>query len=662
MSKEQCRSPGAECRVVDVVACIVAAAGSSWLELSWLSPGRWSLVRSHTHLLQSDEDADSFAAQIMKRSRSSPGNTQFDQEVSLLNPQKSLPNGNTSRPSERRRSRDELSKVSASKSWLNISHKLSNLSLSSSWAAGHQFLSKSLSTCPTFDQIELLRLYSPEEIANQLTLIDLQVFKAITREELLSVGWNSKEKSLIAPNVVEFTRRFNQVYFWAIEQVLFSCLDKGSVDQQAKIRAEVICYFVKVARKLAELKNLHSCHAIVSALNSSPLLRLTRTWPHVRTRDRQILARLTTLFSDESNFSALRKHINNIEPPGIPYLGMYLKDLVYIKLAHPEGTTRLTQMNQVLDAIMKFQKSIYAIERQPKIEEYLVAAKYIDELEKFIEEDNFKVSLRLEPPSTLDRTPSHKQETLNHSSTLKLSTRANDHCNTLSPDSRGNGGASLSILGSVQVAGSSRFYLPPPEPDFVLGHRKSRSLGTRALVDAFISPRNIVDESVIDDPVIDPLAEKGEIIVVDHRLSLHPAAASPGSVNGASASRVRSLSTPSGRASSPLFEGHVRRKTIMKDGTKPAFSAWIRYWIEVEPDGLVYYPARSLKGVSRDKFSNTSCKIVPVTHGWCAKSLEADSFTLIDPSGRNIYYFKVASDARRWCHLINDLARKNRMI
>ena len=383
----------------------------------------------------------------------------------------------------------------------------------------------------------------------------------------------------------------------------------------------------------------------MSALNSSPLFRLSRTWPHVRTRDRQILARLTSLFSDESNFSALRKHINTIEPPGIPYLGMYLRDLVYIKLAHPEGNTRLTQMNQVLDAIMKFQKSFYAIERQPKIEEYLSAAKYIDELEKFLEEDNFKLSLRLEPPSTLDRAPSHKQdERYAQSSTLKRS----DQCS----QSHGRGAMKSEL---VQVTGSSRFYLDTT--DFALGHRKSRSLGTRALLDSCMAPaRHLIDETVID-----PLPEMGELVVNQH-VTLHPA--SPyNNVNGASVSP--SCITPSARVSSPLLEGYVKMKTILKDGVKPAFSAWIRYWIEIVTEGMVYYPARSLKGGSRDKFSNISCKTVPLTHGWIAKPhgrSEPDSFTLIDPSGKNVYHFKAAYGASRWCQLIKALAHKNRMI
>lgn len=52
---------------------------------------------------------------------------------------------------------------------------------------------------------------SPEDIANQLSLLDLPCFKAIQPEELTTCGWNKLNKQTIAPNVVAFTKRFNRV-------------------------------------------------------------------------------------------------------------------------------------------------------------------------------------------------------------------------------------------------------------------------------------------------------------------------------------------------------------------------------------------------------------------------------------------------------------------
>ena len=44
------------------------------------------------------------------------------------------------------------------------------------------------------------------------------------------------------------------------------------------------------------------------------------------------------------------------------------------------------------------------------------------------------------------------------------------------------------------------------------------------------------------------------------------------------------------------FQGCVRRKTMLKDGRKPAVASWQRYWLQIWANSLVYFPPKTFKG------------------------------------------------------------------
>ncbi|XP_022434414.1 ras-specific guanine nucleotide-releasing factor RalGPS1 isoform X8 [Delphinapterus leucas] len=445
---------------------------------------------------------------------------------------------------------------------------------------------------------------TPEEFASQITLMDIPVFKAIQPEELASCGWSKKEKHSLAPNVVAFTRRFNQVSFWVVREILTA--------QTLKIRAEILSHFVKIAKKLLELNNLHSLMSVVSALQSAPIFRLTKTWALLNRKDKTTFEKLDYLMSKEDNYKRTREYIRSLKMvPSIPYLGIYLLDLIYIDSAYPasgsimENEQRSNQMNNILRIIADLQVSCSYdhLTTLPHVQKYLKSVRYIEELQKFVEDDNYKLSLRIEPGSSSPRLVSSKEDLAapaGGSSSARFSRRPT--C----PDA--------SVAGSLPT---------PPVPR----HRKSHSLGNNMMCQlSVVESKSATFPSekarhLLDDSVLESLSPRRGLALasssaVTNGLALGSSESSEFSEETSSglASRGRLYATlgpnwrvpvrnsprtrscvysPTGpcictlgsSAAVPTMEGPLRRKTLLKEGRKPADILGFRSpeYIEVMP-------------------------------------------------------------------------------
>uniref|UniRef100_A0A667YG75 Ral GEF with PH domain and SH3 binding motif 2 n=1 Tax=Myripristis murdjan TaxID=586833 RepID=A0A667YG75_9TELE len=300
---------------------------------------------------------------------------------------------------------------------------------------------------------------TPEEYAGQITLMDAPVFKAIQPEELSSCGWNKKEKHSSAPNAVAFTCRFNQTSFWVVREILHA--------QTLKIRAEVLSLYIRTAKKLCDMNNLHAVMAVVSGLQSAPIFRLTKTWALLSRKDKATFERLEYLTAKEDNYKRLRDYIRSQSMVScIPYLGIYLSDLTYIDSAYPstgsilENEQRSNQMNNILRIISDLQRSCnYDIPVLPHVQKYLNSVRYIEELQKFVEDDNYKLSLKIEPATSTPRANASKED---------LEASASPLCGR---------------KGTVTAEGT-KIPATPPSPRNLLpsGHRKCHSLGYKSVI------------------------------------------------------------------------------------------------------------------------------------------------------------------------------------
>uniref|UniRef100_A0A8C4F1T3 Ras-specific guanine nucleotide-releasing factor RalGPS1 n=1 Tax=Dicentrarchus labrax TaxID=13489 RepID=A0A8C4F1T3_DICLA len=451
---------------------------------------------------------------------------------------------------------------------------------------------------------------TPEEFASQITLMDAPVFKAIQPEELASCGWNGKEKHSLAPNVVAFTRRFNQVSFWLVREILTA--------HTLKIRAEILSHFVKIAKKLLELNNLHSLVSVVSALQSAPIFRLSKTWALISRKDKATFEKLNYLTSKEENYTRMREYIRSLKMvPCIPYLGIYLLDMIYIDSAYPasdsiiETEQRTNQMNNLLRVISDLQMSCnydYLV-TLPHVQKYLLSVRYIEELQKFVEDDNFKLSLKIEPGNSSPRIASSKED----------------------------------------LAGKTHIMMCQ------YGMSESRS-ATFPIEKA----RHLLDDSFLESQ--SPVRNDPHSTSVSNGLSLGMYCQIW--VCGCPVSSVEPLSIAV-EAGSVTIEGPLRRKTLLKEGRKPRLSSWTRFWITLSGSTLTFYGAKALRASERKHYKSNHCKKVCVT-GWMVvlpdDPARPNIFQLNDPDKGNVYKFQTGSrfSAIIWHKNLEEACRSSR--
>uniref|UniRef100_A0A8C2DJN2 Ral GEF with PH domain and SH3 binding motif 1 n=1 Tax=Cyprinus carpio TaxID=7962 RepID=A0A8C2DJN2_CYPCA len=490
---------------------------------------------------------------------------------------------------------------------------------------------RSLDSAKSFDAVvfDMLKV-TPEEFASQITLMDAPVFKAIQPEELASCGWNKKEKHSLSPNVVAFTRRFNQVSFWAVREILTA--------QTLKIRAEILGHFIKIAKKLLELNNLHSLVSVVSALQSAPIFRLSKTWALISRKDKATFEKLDFLTSKEENYNRMREYIRSLKmAPCIPYLGIYLFDMTYIDSAYPasdsiiETEQRTNQMNNLLRIISDLQVSCnydYLV-MLPHVQKYLMSVRYIEELQKFVEDDNYTLSLKIEPGNSSPRLVSSKEDlggkvfipssfqfTFLKNSSWKWLTLRNTvpnltHCLCVSILS-----SLLSMMCQYGVVESKSATFPAKE--------KARHLLDDSFLESHSPVRNHTHDSVFTNGI--------SLGTAVYSSCTHP------SVSSYECSSLSSIT----------IEGPLRRKTLVKEGKKPtvSLSSWKRYWIVLSGSILIYFGSKALRANERRHYKSRPCKKITLT-GWIVVLPEnpehPNIFQLTDPERGNVYKFQTGS-------------------
>lgn len=233
----------------------------------------------------------------------------------------------------------------------------------------------------------------PVEWARQLTLRESYLFRQIKPHHCLRRASGRKRGSQELPSISEATAFHNQVTNWVQESVLRS--------RDTKQRASILKRFIQIAEHCLQLQNYSTLWAITAALNCAAIYRLRRTWGLLSQRVLRVFDNLTQVTDPGRNFATYRKILREVNPPCVPFFGMYTKDLTFIQDGNPDYLPNSTLINfhkrqllaDVLREITVFQSARYNFFDVPAISVFLETLRSAptDDMEFF------ERSLELEP-------------------------------------------------------------------------------------------------------------------------------------------------------------------------------------------------------------------------------------------------------------------------
>merc|ERR1719361_2378252 len=159
-----------------------------------------------------------------------------------------------------------------------------------------------------------------EDLADQITVMDFNIFSHIAERECIGQAWKKKKEQ--SPNVLAMINQFNNLTVFVQLQIL--------QEKSLKDRGKAIKRVIKMGERFKTLKNYNSLCAVLGALNSSPIHRLKSAWQRVPEKQLNLFESFKQIFVNTRNFRNFRQLFRNMSPPAIPYFGLFLQDLVFI--------------------------------------------------------------------------------------------------------------------------------------------------------------------------------------------------------------------------------------------------------------------------------------------------------------------------------------------
>ncbi|XP_045360156.2 ral guanine nucleotide dissociation stimulator-like 3 isoform X3 [Camelus bactrianus] len=294
--------------------------------------------------------------------------------------------------------------------------------------------------------------FSVDEVAEQLTLMDVELFSRVRPCECLGSVWSQRDRpgaTGTAPTVRATVTQFNTVTGCVLGSVL------GAPGLAPSQRAQRLEKWIRIAQRCRELRNFSSLRAILSALQSNPIYRLKRSWGALSREPLSTFRKLSQIFSDENNHLSSREILSqeeategSQEEDAAPLGSLPSGDLINFEKRRKEW--------EILARIQQLQRRCQNYCLNPCLP-ILAALRTQHQLS---EEQSYRISRVIEPPAA--SCPSSPRIRRRISLTKRLSAKLSRERGSSPGGSSGDPSFSTSSLSPASPPSSPRIKDPPP--------------------------------------------------------------------------------------------------------------------------------------------------------------------------------------------------------
>jgi len=217
----------------------------------------------------------------------------------------------------------------------------------------------------------MVRKVKPSILAEQLCFWDQKIFKNISSIEFLNQIWKDpEEKEYHSPNLTFFIQRFEKESYWIATEIC-------TVTDLSK-RIFTLKRFIELTKECLDRNNLFSLFSLLAGLNLTPVQRLKKTWAGIGKAHQKMHQDLEKLSDPSKNMQAYRTRSANALPPVIPFLPIFLKDMIFFNDGNPNtiqggliNIEKLRMMTEQIKALTLMAHVPYKYQEDTAIQNYI---------------------------------------------------------------------------------------------------------------------------------------------------------------------------------------------------------------------------------------------------------------------------------------------------